>query len=395
MSKIFKSYRGLCLSFLMLLILITVSYLAARNVLLKKQLHEKITPYISDEKERARIAREKYPDIDIIINEDEGVWDKKNESKVEIIHELTIGGNDEEENVNKTFYLPTPIVADDKGNIYVGESMGDCQIRKFNPNGDYLLTIAGKGRGPGEFLGGSFTFDNNGILFVVDYGNQRISQFTPDGKFITSDQLSKYINGTSFTIDNDGSIFISFYDKEIEKIIHKFNVNGKYLFSFGDPVYYKKPLKIQYLPYIEMASSGPIININNDEILYSLCNPYEIRKYSKRGEIKMVLLRKNSFMPPAELEISKKGGYIYSVPAKSTFIGEWNDMIINCVWIPPHYFKKLGTVIDIFDQFGQLLTSLKLESSISFTYIDQQGKLYGTCTHQENWPIVRYALKMK
>ena len=84
----------------------------------------------------------------IIWNDKEGFWDKEGIKKVELVHELTI--SNENNDPNKDFYRIVIVVADGDDNIYINE-LFEGTIRKFNKNGEYLLTIGRKGQGPGEF----------------------------------------------------------------------------------------------------------------------------------------------------------------------------------------------------------------------------------------------------
>lgn len=78
------------------------------------------------------------------------------------------------------------LLLDEEGRIYVLESQAQ-EIRVFGPDGDWLHTIGRQGEGPGELKNAAaMGWGPDGILRVVDYGNGRISDFRPDGTFLTS-----------------------------------------------------------------------------------------------------------------------------------------------------------------------------------------------------------------
>ena len=78
------------------------------------------------------------------------------------------------------------LLLDEQGRIYVLESQAQ-EIRVFGPDGGWLHTIGRQGEGPGELKNAAaMGWGPDGILRVVDYGNGRISDFRPDGTFLTS-----------------------------------------------------------------------------------------------------------------------------------------------------------------------------------------------------------------
>ena len=79
--------------------------------------------------------------------------------------------------------------ADSKGNIYVLDSYDD-KVLKFDPAGNYLTSIGGKGQGPGEFQAPTrILMDGQDRLYVQDIMRMALFVFSADGKFL------KGING--------------------------------------------------------------------------------------------------------------------------------------------------------------------------------------------------------
>ena len=58
-------------------------------------------------------------------------------------------GELETEDENIAFHIPSDIVIDEQGNIYILDS-GNHRIQKFDPEGNYLASFGRKGQGPGE-----------------------------------------------------------------------------------------------------------------------------------------------------------------------------------------------------------------------------------------------------
>ena len=84
------------------------------------------------------------------------------------------------------FDHPFDIVEDRDGSVYVSEFRGD-RIAKCDRNGNRILTIGGKGRGPGLLLGPQYlALDPDGNLYVSDWGNKRVSKYSRKGEFLLS-----------------------------------------------------------------------------------------------------------------------------------------------------------------------------------------------------------------
>ena len=79
--------------------------------------------------------------------------------------------------------LPTDVAVGNDGRIYIVDG-GNQRIVAFDRNGKYLLTIGGKGTGEGQFRNpvGVGT-DGKGRVYVADTGNHRIQVFAADGRF--------------------------------------------------------------------------------------------------------------------------------------------------------------------------------------------------------------------
>lgn len=331
----------------------------------------------------------------VIVTGEEGLWDKERKITIRINHELTIGHDTGD--TNKVFYHASPVISDSTGNIYVAEPLKGT-IKKFDANGNYLVTLGRKGRGPGEFIGiFNFLIEKDTLITVFDPSTLRISRFSLDGNFLGSLplQIRNIQPPQSFkgvAIDDQGFYYLSFYDHDSEKIIHKFNSQGKHVFSFGIPLEVKEPENIIAFTLKKINAPGKLV-ANNDYLFFSQNNPYEIRKYTLQGNLKRKIIRKNSFMPPHSIKIGGGGAYLIKPPAHSSAIGIFKNLLINCVSLPPEISNDINTIVDFFSLDGQLLTSVPLKEKVYFHSIDRQGKLYGkisTATSEEH--IVRYGI---
>lgn len=76
----------------------------------------------------------------------------------------------------------TRLAEDPAGGIYVLDELGPI-IRHFGADGVYVGSVGRGGEGPGEYgsLSLGMVVDVTGVLHVSDWGNGRITRFSPDG----------------------------------------------------------------------------------------------------------------------------------------------------------------------------------------------------------------------
>jgi DNA-binding beta-propeller fold protein YncE len=138
------------------------------------------------------------------------------------------------------FDRPYDLVRGLDGRLYVSEYRGN-RISILNSNGDWQAYIGGKGRGDGQFVGPqNLAIDEDGYLYAVDYGNQRISKFDPDGAFIlsfgrrsaatvsghgTSNAFTGFLSPTGIAA-GAGRVYVA--DNTAKQIV-MFDPNGAYL----------------------------------------------------------------------------------------------------------------------------------------------------------------------
>jgi hypothetical protein len=97
------------------------------------------------------------------------------------ISEIFIIGNDINSEDYNIFRSPQEIHVDSQNNFYVRDE-NSAEIKVFNPQGKYLRTIGGKGKGPGEFLDIScITINNEDELIVFDRELWRLTGYKTYG----------------------------------------------------------------------------------------------------------------------------------------------------------------------------------------------------------------------
>jgi len=129
------------------------------------------------------------------------------------------------------FSDPHDIAVDNDGSLYVVD-MGNNRIQKFDLDGSYITQWGAPGLRNGQFNEpGGVAVDNAGNVYVADYGNSRIQKFNPNGGFITKwgtygKGNEQFIGPWGVAIDNAGNVYISDWDYNR---IQKFGPKGAFI----------------------------------------------------------------------------------------------------------------------------------------------------------------------
>jgi DNA-binding beta-propeller fold protein YncE len=139
------------------------------------------------------------------------------------------------------FDRPYDLVRARDGRLFVSEFRGG-RISVLDSDGNWLSYIGAKGLGDGQLMGPqNLALDEDGYLYVVDYGNRRICKFDPAGGFIMSFAGRNAIGSPSAALPNDrfpgllsptgiaagnGRVFVA---ESTSGQILSFDHNGQYL----------------------------------------------------------------------------------------------------------------------------------------------------------------------
>jgi DNA-binding beta-propeller fold protein YncE len=85
------------------------------------------------------------------------------------------------------FIFPTNVALDRDGYIYVGEYGGNDRISKFSPDRKYILSFAEKNSGDGWVeRPTTLAFDGDDVLWVADACHHRICRFDRNGRLLSA-----------------------------------------------------------------------------------------------------------------------------------------------------------------------------------------------------------------
>jgi len=172
--------------------------------------------------------------VTLIKNSKEGLWDSKEKANVTIIQELQIGELEGPEEF--LFDYVTDVAVNSKGDIYVADRRLN-EIRKFNKEGEYFLTLGRKGQGPGEFQSVNIiSVNSHDELIAFDSMLGRISIFSDNGELTkTTKELIKDSWIVPFKIfSTDGTYVVLGRLGNSLKLFHEFNQDWNITESYID-----------------------------------------------------------------------------------------------------------------------------------------------------------------
>jgi streptogramin lyase len=162
------------------------------------------------------------------------------------------------------------------GSVWATDSV-DHTVRKFSPTGQLLLTL-GKQKVAGDNMSqeafnrpNAVAFGPAGQVFVSDgYGNQRVVEFTPAGKFVRifggkkgkGDGEMNMVHGVA--IDAQGRVYAT--DSDNQRVV-VFDAQGKFLKNIAIPGRGGSFMSADGTFYISDVNSGAVAVMKNDQIV--------------------------------------------------------------------------------------------------------------------------------
>lgn len=85
--------------------------------------------------------------------------------------------------------LPYGVITDTLGNIYIADR-ASLTVKIFDPDGNYIRSIGGRGRGPGEFMQiNLMSLANDGTILFQDRGKMEFVYLNTEGEQISSYEI--------------------------------------------------------------------------------------------------------------------------------------------------------------------------------------------------------------
>jgi hypothetical protein len=181
---------------------------------------------------------------------------------------------------------------DSNGNIYILDSTGN-NIKKLNPEGEFITNIGQAGQGPGDFsYPYSLDRDESGNLYVLDGQNRRIQILRPTGEMQKFIRLDKFRQNDIRVLES-GQIAMggrldarwgwapeSGKKEELPKLIDLMDEEGKITRSLGEMKDYGNRLVNWYANEI-------VYEVDKDGHYFIACvYQNRVEKYDPEGKVK-------------------------------------------------------------------------------------------------------------
>ncbi|MFW6140607.1 MAG: 6-bladed beta-propeller [Acidobacteriota bacterium] len=199
------------------------------------------------------------------------------------------------------------LCVDDKENIYILDP-NQKTIKKFNPKGEFLLSIGRSGQGPGEY---GFPWDiglSSNRLVVLDIIHRKLIFYSLDGEY--KKQINTFKKGQPIDIKmNSKQEFIVYtlvHGQKRTYELSRFDANFKKIEVIDSFEREKIPILESLAPDIQWAVT------KKDEVLWGYSDRYEIKIQNAQGKLSTRILRNYDPVPADEKEyaeqINKKFG---------------------------------------------------------------------------------------
>ncbi|MCP4724802.1 MAG: 6-bladed beta-propeller [bacterium] len=312
-------------------------------------------------------------------------WGDEPEAGLEFVQ--MIGGIDALDE-NYQLYEIEDVLSDENGNIYVLDG-GNDRIQKFDSAGKYLLTIGRKGQGPGEFNTAKEIDIYDDMIYIREASKISFEIFDLEGNFVNSYQ-GKY-NKTRFRMMGKDRYFLRkpFVTGDEKYVFEVMDEKGEVISEFGVPLRIDNDDKVGDYNTIAWRS---VIKANDvfldTDLSHNLYAVYRcqnrIEKYSHSGDLLMKIDRPVDFEIVNKVEAQEWAGetetrkfYTYSLTPVSERIGvDESGRIWVATFTAPIYWDNESMAMKV--------------PGITFEVFDNEGILLGRVPFPDTtWELIR------
>ncbi len=159
---------------------------------------------------------------------------------------------------NGQFSTPIDEATDGEGNLWVTD-YGNNRIEEFSAKGSFTAAYGKEGSGNGQFRGpgGIDVNKSTGNIYVADTNNARIEELSPSGSFVRSfgtEGSGKLTRPGSLKIDSAGNVWVP--DASADKVF-EFSSSGTFIAAYGK----EGSGEVQFNKPIALALSGENIYV--------------------------------------------------------------------------------------------------------------------------------------
>jgi len=346
--------------------------------------------------------------VTIVRNPKEGLWDSKEKANVTIIQERQIGELDGPEEF--LFVYISDVAVNSKGDIYIADRQLN-EVRKFNKDGEYLLSLGRKGQGPGEFQNVKIVSVNiHNDLIAFDNMLRRISIFSEKGELIkTTKKLlgGSWIEPSKIFINDGNYLFFGKLSNSL-KLFHEFgqdwNIKESYIdYEFIDNKEFEEH-SLNFFP-------GNCFFQNNGDILYTkYYYDNQIFIYKNKG-LEKIISRESDIKKPYKIQVFHDVNKAMNIQRDQDY--DFKSFAQGIAFVGKSYQNSLGIFqlsdghivnflairkskgirefgVELFDSSGKLLSYSKLGENLNYDvrYMDSNDLFYAIERKEYNKVII-------
>lgn len=169
------------------------------------------------------------------------------------------------------FAFVTDAVCDDQGCFYIGEYGDSDRIQKFDPEGNFLAQWGGTGRQRGQFVRPQSLAVRDQVLWVVDACNHRIQRYDlreSPPKMIDvwgsqGEQKGQFFYPYDLAFASDDTVLVIEYKNQR---IQRFDPQGKWIASWGGPGFEPGQLNQPWGLVVDSRDRIHVLDSNNHRV---------------------------------------------------------------------------------------------------------------------------------
>jgi len=349
--------------------------------------------------------------VTYVNNPEEGLWDSKEESQITLIEDLKIGEMDGPEEI--LFVYLRDVAVNTKGDIYVADLKLN-EIRKFNKDGEYLMTLGRPGQGPGEFQFLRILSVNSEDDLIVFDGICRVSIFTDSGELLTTTKKlvpDSWIDASKIFATGGKYVIFGKLTNSL-KLFHEFDKNWDLTDSYIDYIFIdNKEFEEQTLVF----QPGHCVFRNNGDLIYTkYFYNNQIFIYRKR-ELMTVISKESDIKKPYVVEafndmektrkVAKEKGYSFRQYGQAgNFAGDYIQLSLGVYQLSDGNIVNFLNIrkskeiyeygVELYDSSGRFLKYSKLGETFGFDIrCKDSNDLFYAIDRREYHKVIRFRLE--
>ncbi|HXV13911.1 MAG TPA: hypothetical protein VEC56_06860, partial [Candidatus Krumholzibacteria bacterium] len=169
-----------------------------------------------------------------------------------------------------------------------------------------------------------------------------------------------------------GGLYVASFDAVSDKVVHRYDALHRWVSSFSDSW-----SAVESMPFdVERWCNGGAIDVGPDgSVYYTQWTPYEIRKFTPDGKLRLTIRRENDFKPP-RVERQADSVAFYNYTGSSAILVLSDGRILNVVSVVADDHKIVGTLLELFDADGRFLKSIKVDRLVGIKCRDARDRIY-------------------